>query len=81
LLNLDFGGRLRWIQIQVQFPALPDFLRSSCCGTRSTQPRKYINEELLERKSSGSGLENRDYGRRGSAALITQHPSIRKSWH
>jgi hypothetical protein len=25
-------------------------------------------EELLERKSSGSGLENRDYGRRGSYA-------------
>jgi hypothetical protein len=25
--------------------------------------------ELLGRKSSGSGLENRDYGRRGSAAL------------
>jgi hypothetical protein len=30
-------------------------------------------EELLERKSSGSGLENRDYGRRGSAALTTRH--------
>jgi hypothetical protein len=28
-----------------------------------------IIEELLETKSSGSGLENRDYGRRGSAAL------------
>jgi hypothetical protein len=26
-----------------------------------------ITEELFERKSSGSGLENRDYGRRGSA--------------
>jgi hypothetical protein len=26
-------------------------------------------EELLERKSSGSGLENRDYGRKGSTAL------------
>jgi hypothetical protein len=25
-------------------------------------------EELLERKTSGSGLENRDYGRRGSVA-------------
>jgi hypothetical protein len=28
-------------------------------------------EELLDRKSSGSGLENRDYGRRESAALAT----------
>jgi hypothetical protein len=32
-------------------------------------------EELLERKSRGSGIENRDYGRRGSAALTTLHPS------
>jgi hypothetical protein len=31
-------------------------------------------EELLERKSSGSGLENRDYGRRGSSPLTTRHP-------
>jgi hypothetical protein len=30
--------------------------------------------KLRERKSSGSGLENRDYGRRGSAALTTRHP-------
>jgi hypothetical protein len=28
-------------------------------------------EELLGRKSSGSGLENRDYDHRGSAALAT----------
>jgi hypothetical protein len=26
------------------------------------------------------GLENRDYGRKGSAALTMRHPSIRKSW-
>jgi hypothetical protein len=38
-------------------------------------------EELLRRKSSGSGLENLDYGRTGSAALTTRHPSIRKCWH
>jgi hypothetical protein len=30
-------------------------------------------EELLGRESSGSGLEIRDYGRRGSAALTTGH--------
>jgi hypothetical protein len=28
-----------------------------------------------------SGLENRDYGLRGFAALTTRHPSIRKSWY
>jgi hypothetical protein len=31
-------------------------------------------EELLERKSSGSGPEIRDYGRRGSDALTTRTP-------
>jgi hypothetical protein len=31
-------------------------------------------EELLGRKSSGSGLENREYGRRGSVAPTTLHP-------
>jgi hypothetical protein len=31
-------------------------------------------EELLRRKSSGSGLENRDYGRKGSVTLTTWLP-------
>jgi hypothetical protein len=39
------------------------------------------NEELLGIKCSGSGIESRDYGRRGSAALTTRHPSIRISSH
>jgi hypothetical protein len=43
--------------------ALPDFLSSSGPGMRSTQRHEY-NEELLERKSSGSRLEYQDYGRR-----------------
>jgi hypothetical protein len=38
-------------------------------------------EELSERKSSDSGLEDRDYGSRSSSALTKQHPSIHKSWH
>jgi hypothetical protein len=37
-------------------------------------------EELLERKSSGFGLENIDYSSRGSAALTTRHPSTLKRW-
>jgi hypothetical protein len=40
-----------------------------------------IIEELLERKSSSFGLEIRDCGCNGSAALTTRHPYIRKSWH
>jgi hypothetical protein len=35
-------------------------------------------EELLERQSRGSGLENWDYGRRGSTALTTRLPSTLK---
>jgi hypothetical protein len=31
-------------------------------------------EELLQRKSSGSGLENQEYGRRGTVAMTTRHP-------
>jgi hypothetical protein len=37
------------------------------------------DEELLERKSSGPGLETRDYGRRGTAALTMRHPSLPES--
>jgi hypothetical protein len=63
-------------EVWVRFPALLDFLRGlerGPLGLLST------NEELLERKRSGSGLENREYGRRGSAALTTRHLSIRNS--
>jgi hypothetical protein len=35
-------------------------------------------EELLEIKSSGSGLENREYGSRESALLTTRQLSILK---
>jgi hypothetical protein len=28
-----------------------------------------------------SGIEHRDYGRRGSDSLTIRHPSIRKCWH
>jgi hypothetical protein len=47
----------------VRFPVLPDFLRSSGSGTWSTQPREH-NWGATWKKSSASGLENRDYGRR-----------------
>jgi hypothetical protein len=55
------SGHSSWLQIQksrILFPAIPDFLGSSGSGTGSTQPREW-NEELLERKRGGSGLENR----------------------
>jgi hypothetical protein len=67
-------------EVRVGFPALPDFLRSSGSGTG---PLSLLSttEGLLERKSSASGLENKNYGHRGSEALTTRHLSIRKSLH
>jgi hypothetical protein len=67
-------------EVQVRFPALQDFLRSRGSWTRSTLPSEY-NEGATWKESSDSGLEKRDYGRRGSAALTTGQPSISKSWH
>jgi hypothetical protein len=42
---------LQWSEFRVRFPALPNILRSAIT-------------ELVGRKNSGSGLENRKYGRR-----------------
>jgi hypothetical protein len=47
-------------------PCATGFLRSSGSGTGFTRLLSTI-EELLGRKSRGSGLENRDYGRRDSS--------------
>jgi hypothetical protein len=60
------SGQSSWPQIQksrVRFPALPDFLRSSGSGTSSIRPREY-NWGATSKKSIGSGLESREYGRR-----------------
>jgi hypothetical protein len=54
-LKIQFRSRLR-------FPALPDFLRSSGSGSGPLSLVSTI-EEPLGRNSSGSGLENREYGR------------------
>jgi hypothetical protein len=38
-------------------------------------------EELLDTKSSGCGLEKREYGRRGSVTLATWHSITAKRLH
>jgi hypothetical protein len=65
VLPLWSGGQSSWLQIQrsrVRFPALPDCLRSSGVERGPLSLVSTI-EELLGRNNSGSGLENREYGR------------------
>jgi hypothetical protein len=38
-------------------------------------------KNYLSEAATAAGLENRGYGRRGSAALTMRHPAILKSWH
>jgi hypothetical protein len=74
-------GQSSWLQIEESgFDSrLPDFLRSSGSGTGSTQPREYNwRATWKKKKSSGSGLENWDYGRKESVPLTTRRPSIYK---
>jgi hypothetical protein len=47
-------------EVWVRFPALPDFLSSG--AGKGQLSLVSITKELLERKSSGSSLENREYG-------------------
>jgi hypothetical protein len=75
------SGQSSWLQIQ---KSGFDFWRYQIfCEVVGLErgPLKLVSttEELLDRKNSGSGLESRDYDRRESAALTTQHPSILKS--
>jgi hypothetical protein len=56
------SGQSSWLQIQrsrVRFPALPGFSKVKDLE-RCPLSLVRIIEELLEWKSSGSGLENRD---------------------
>jgi hypothetical protein len=66
-------------QVRFRFPALLDILRSSVSGTESTQPREN-NWGATWKKSSGSGLEIREYGL-GIRHADHMAPSIRKNWY
>jgi hypothetical protein len=52
-------------EVRVRFAALQDF-REVVGLERGPLSLMSTIEELLQRKCSGSGLENRDYGRKGS---------------
>jgi hypothetical protein len=77
------SGQSSWLQIQRSgFDSRVYHIIWEVVGLeRSPLSLVSTTEELLGRKSSGSGLEIRDYCRRGSAALTTRHASIRKSCH
>jgi hypothetical protein len=57
--------------VRVRLTALPDFLKSNVSATGFTQPREY---SYWKEKNSGSVLQNREYGRKGSAEVTTSHP-------
>jgi hypothetical protein len=60
--TLWFSGQSFWLQIhrsRVRFPALPDFWEAAGLE-RGPLSLVRTTEELLEGKSRGSGLENRD---------------------
>jgi hypothetical protein len=51
-------------EVQVRFPALPDFVLEAVGLERGPLSLVSTTEEVLGRNSSGSGLEGREYGRR-----------------
>jgi hypothetical protein len=54
-------------------------LKLCFCSTLRLQA--VVLNEFVKQSLKKSGLETRDYGLRGSAALTMQHNSIPKSWH
>jgi hypothetical protein len=64
---------------RIRFPALQDFLHNSL--ERGPPNLVRINEELLKREVETPVYKTVIDDRGGSAALITRHASMRKSWH
>jgi hypothetical protein len=70
------SGQSSWLQIQrFRFDSRSYLIFSEVVGLERG-PLSFVStsKELLERKSSGSGLESREYGSRGSGTLTTWHP-------
>jgi hypothetical protein len=81
--SLWSSGQSSWLQIQ------RSGFDSWCCQIiwdvvgLERGPLSFVStiEELLEKKSSGSGLEYQDYNRRDTLRWLRDTPSIGKSWH
>jgi hypothetical protein len=69
------SGQSSWLQIQRSGFDSPRYQIFWDVVGLQRGPLSLVNtlEELLRRKSSGSGLENREYGRKGSVKLSTWH--------
>jgi hypothetical protein len=74
------GGQRSWLQIQRSgFDSLRNHISWEVVGLeRGTLSFVSTIEKVLERKCSGSGIGNRDYDSRGSAAPTTRHHSTAK---
>jgi hypothetical protein len=75
------SGQSSWLQIQGSgFEALPDFWEVVGLERGPLSLASTI-EELLERKSNSSGIENWDYVRRDLSHWRRDTPLSEKSWH
>jgi hypothetical protein len=75
-------GQSSWLQIRRSRVQFPGTARKRVVGLeRSPLSLVSTTEELLERNSSGSGLEIREYGRRDSSRLPCGSLYPQKSWH
>jgi hypothetical protein len=73
---LWYNGQISWLQIQrsgFDFRRYQIFWDVVGLERGPLSPVSAV-EELLGRKSNGSGLESPDYGCRGSGELSTRHP-------
>jgi hypothetical protein len=74
------SGQSSWLQIQRSgfYSRRYQTFWEVVCLERGPLSLVSTTEELRRRKCSGSGLENREYGRRKSATLTTWHPLFAK---
>jgi hypothetical protein len=74
------SGQSSWLQIQSSgFDSRRyQIFCEVVCLERGPLSLVSTTEELLGRKSSGSGIETREYGCRRSVALTTPHPQSAK---
>jgi hypothetical protein len=80
LVPKSYSGQSSWIQIQRSGFDSRCYQISWEVLSLEQGPLSLVSttEELLERKYSGAGLENPDYGRTGSAVPTTRQPSIHR---